>query len=228
MSEEKYFSTIEEFIKETPAKKMIAHAFKEICPNKNNRFSTCIIFALALSFAVYIGVDENTIKILTAIEGIILSAQLNIFAYLFTIYTILLAFLSDKYIKALSKVCEVDGVSSLKKRTSYYESILFLYFIGLAITGVLSLFLNCLQNDWSLTPDQGINSSITILFLLVYFFYTFRIFYELKSTIYNTIVMFRESITYKILIIAKNEKEEVMGKTGNKGKEGEFIDNNSK
>ncbi len=219
MSEEKYFSTIDEFIKETPAKKLIAHAFVEIRPSKKNWVGSWLSFGIGLFFAILVGIDENTIKILISIEGIILSAQLNIFAYLFTIYAILLAFLSDKYIKELSKVDEGNGVSSLKSRTSYYESILFLYFIGLATTGVLSIFLNCIPTDWVLTSNKIANNTMAIVLLLVYFTYTFRIFYELKSTIYNTVIMFRESIAYKLLIIVKNEKEE---------KEGEHIDNNSK
>ncbi len=206
MNEEKYFTTIEEFTEETPAKKMIAHAFGEIIPNKNNWVAFVISFILGIFFAVIIGINENTVKILLSIVGVILNVLLYIFGYLFTIYAILLAFLSDNYIKELSKL-KTDGVSSLKTSTKYYESVLFLYFIGLSITGVILLFLNCVVNEWILTENYLVNNVLAILLLTIYFTFIFRIVYELKSTIYNTIVLFRESIAYKILIIFKKEKE---------------------
>lgn len=216
MSEEKYFSTIDEFIKETPAKKMIAHAFKEIAPNKDNLCAFAISLVLGIFFAYIVGFNENTVKMLLAIVGILLNILVGVFGYLFTVYSILLAFLGDSYIKELSKINGCDGISYLKSSTTYYESVLFLYFIGLAITGVLSLFLNCIENDWVLTPNLIVNNGLAILLLSLYFSFIFRIIYELKSTIYNTIVLFRQSIAYKILIIVKKEKEGINSDNNNK------------
>ncbi|EHQ92116.1 hypothetical protein [Desulfosporosinus youngiae] len=215
MNEEKYFATINEFTEKTPAKKMIIDAFKEITPDKNNWIAFVISFVLGVFFAAIIGINENTVKILLAIVGVLLNVLLYIFGYLFTIYAILLAFLSDKYIKELAKL-KTDGVSSLMISTKYYESVLFLYFIGLCITGVILLFLNCIVNEWVLTSNYIINNSLAVLVLIIYFTYIFRIIYELKSAIYNTIVLFRESIAYKLLIIFKKERE------------GEHIDNDNK
>lgn len=216
LNDDKYFTTIEEFTEKTPAKKMIVHALNEIKPDKDNWIAFAISFFLGTFFAFIVGINENTVKILLAIEGVLLNVLLYIFGYLFTIYAILLAFLSDSYVQKLSELKQDDGVSFLKSSTSYYESVLFLYFIGLTTTGIIMLFLNCIENEWTLTPYILVNNILVSLFLIIYFTFIFRIIYELKSTIYNTIVLFRQSLAYKVLIIFKAKKE------------GEQIDNNNK
>lgn len=50
-----------------------------------------------------------------------------------------------------------------------------------------------------LTPYLYVDNALASIGLLVYFSFTFRVFYEMKSTIYNTIVLFRTSIAYKFI-----------------------------
>lgn len=207
MNEDRYFSTIEEFNKHTPAKKMIITALKEISPTKGNTFGFILSFVIGLAFAIIIGVDNDTVTITLSIVGILLNVLLAIFGSLFAVYSILLAFLNDSYIKKLSVIKYNSGTSFLKTSTTYYESILFLYFIALGITGVLLLFLNCIKIDFILTKSLAFNNICASILLTLYFTFVFRVFYELKSTIYNTVVLFRASIAYKILALIPREEE---------------------
>ncbi|MEG1564555.1 MAG: hypothetical protein RR365_12645 [Bacteroides sp.] len=101
--------------------------------------------------------------------------------------------------KRLAKI-EVKGKGSqLKQSTTYYESVLFLYFINIGITGGANLLMVCLEPNFRLTTNFVFDTWLAVILLLVYFAFSFRVFYELKSTIYNTIVLFRASIEYRFI-----------------------------
>lgn len=212
MKDDKYFSTMEEFIKTTTARKMILTALKEIKPVKSNWIGFLLSIILAIIFGAKIGISSNTVPILLEVTGIILNIVLAIFGSMFAVYSILLAFLNDSYIKRLSKIAYKNGdnddsISFLKVSTTYYESILFLYFIALSITLIILLFLNCIKPNFTLTSNLILNNILATISISLYFTFIFRVIYELKSTIYNTIVLFRASIAYKILDFSCEEKE---------------------
>lgn len=184
---------------------MIIVALKEITPTKDNWFSFALSLILGIILAIKIGIAENTIELLLPIIEKILEIYLAIFGILFTVYSIILAFLNDSYIEKLSQIDDDDGSSYLKSSTTYYESVLFLYFITLGVTGILLLFLYCLDRNYVLTSSLLINNMLAILLLFFYFTLIIRVFYELKSTIYNTIELFRKSVAYKLLSLAKKE-----------------------
>jgi hypothetical protein len=202
-----YFSNIEDLIKETPAKEMLITALKELIPSKGNRFAFLVSIFLALVFSVIIATSENTIGLCIKTIGIIMNALLAIFGCIFMVYSILLAFLNDNYIKKLSQIDYLGKSSYLKKSTTYYESVLFLYFINICMTGIILLALNCIDSKFSLTSNDLVNTILALIFLFVYFGFSFRVFYELKSTIFNTITLFRNSIAYKLLSFVQEEEE---------------------
>ena len=214
---EKYFSTIEEFEKETPAKDMIIKALKEIKPDRENPWVFIISAVLALLLAFRIGWIGNAVTISLIVVSFLFNALLPIFAVLFTIYSLLLAFMNEEYIRELASIKErSEDVSFLMEGTSYYESILFLYFIGVGITGALFLYLNCIDSEFGVTAfwvtnkaakatAYVVDSVLAVVLLTFYFFYVFRIFAEIKSIIYNTIVLFRASVALKLLNIVRKE-----------------------
>lgn len=195
----KYFSTVDEFKMTQPAHKLIAHALKELRPSRGSRFAVCISFILGFSFALWVGLSNETIDLTLDIASRFLAVQLAIFGCVFAVYSILLAFLSDSYMKRLSNISSNEGSSMLKDSTTYYESVLFLYFINIGISGLIILALTCLSLDFRLSDNLRLDTVLATVSLLVYFSFCFRTFYELKSTIYNTIVLFRASIAYKFL-----------------------------
>lgn len=202
---EKYISTTEEFIAKTSAWNLITTAFGEIIPVKNNIAVFIISLILAFGFAVRIGWYGNVITLSLVVVGFLFNALLPIFGFLFTIYSLLLAFMNEDYIRELAKLEKNDQIGMLMKTNSYYESILFLYFIGVGITGGLYLWLNCINPSFGLTSSRMLNNILATFLLFLYFLYVFRIFVELKSTLYNTIVLFRTSVAVRLLLIAKKE-----------------------
>lgn len=205
MSRDKYFSSIEEFKEAKPAKKMMMTALKEILPTKENRFGFFVSLALGVIFAIIVGTSSETINMLKMLSDKLLGTLLAIFACIFAVYSILLAFLNDGYIKRLSTINYDAKTSYLKKSTTYYESVLFLYFIGIGIAQIVLLLLSCMPEDFTLTLSHSFNTCTAIVLIWLYLSFIFRVLYELKSTIYNTIILFRASMAYKLIDFEKEE-----------------------
>lgn len=194
-----FFHTIQEFKTTEPAQKLILSALKEIIPTEGNRFAFLISLALGIFVSLSVGFADETVELLSQICDKLISVQLAIFGCIFTVYSILLAFLSDGYMKRLANIPISDKTSMLKQSVTYYESVLFLYFINTGISGALCLITCCINPDARLTPNLLLDNSLASVFLLIYFTFSFRVFYEVKSVIYNTIVLFRASIAYKFI-----------------------------
>lgn len=194
-----FFKTVEEFKETQPARKLIACALKELRPTKNDWFASFISVAFSVLFSIWIGFSIDTVSTLSTICDKVINVQLAIFGCIFAVYSILLAFLSDGYMKRLSRIQVTGKMSMLKKSIMYYESALFLYFINISVTGLVILLTECISPNASLTSVLLWDNILATIAIFIYFVFTFRVFYEIKSTIYNTIVLFRASIAYRFL-----------------------------
>lgn len=203
-----YFNTIEEFKITQPAKKLMLSAFKEIFPNKNNWFGFTLSIFFGVIVAIIIGFSTETVILFVDALETLISVQLGIFGCIFAVYSIILAFLSDGYMKRLAKIPVTDKKSMLTQSTTYYESVLFLYFINIGLTGILLILCNCLPDDFRLTSNWLFDCCFASILMVAYFFFSFRVFYEIKSTIYNTIVLFRASIAYKFIDFSIDKSDE--------------------
>lgn len=204
---EKYFTAIKEFNKTESAKALICNSLKELVPIKGNRVGFFLSLILALFFAFLIGLAENTVDLLSKATDVLIGMQLAIFGCIFAVYSILLAFLNNEYMKRLANVKTKDGVSQLKQSVTYYESVLFLFFINIGITCTITLLVKCLNPNFRLTQNIYFDTSSAVILIFIYFTFSFRVFYELKSTIYNTIVLFRASIAYKFIDFNIEDKD---------------------
>lgn len=203
----KYLQAVEEFKNIPKAKELIKYSFNEIMPNKENMFGTIISILLGTIFAFWMGFSNNTIEMFKKFIEVLLNIQLIVFGFIFSIYSILLAFFSDEYIKKIVQV-ESEGKETLLKRClTYYESVLYMYFINVAVTGIIMIGILCIPDDFKLCSYNLCNCIVATLLMIIYNSYSFRVFYELKSTIYNTILIFRTSIAYRLLSFAEKDNK---------------------
>lgn len=70
------------------------------------------------------------------------------------------------------------------------------------------LIVECLPQNFILTNSDCLNEILAGLLLYVYFSYSLRAIYELKSIIGNTLLLFRASIQYKILAFQEDGQTE--------------------
>lgn len=159
---------------------------------------------------VGIGFSAETVVLLVGALNTLIGVQLGIFGCIFAVYSIILAFLSDSYMKKLAEIPITNKAkkSMLTQSTTYYESVLFLYFINIGLTGISLILCNCLPSDFRLTTNWLFDCLFATALMILYFTFSFRVFYEVKSTIYNTIVLFRASIAYKFIDFSIDKSDE--------------------
>lgn len=110
-----YFKTAQEFVERRPARALIAKAMKELLPDKQNYFGFVLSVILSVTFALIICKSTDTVEITEDVATVFLGIQLAVFGCIFAVYSILLAFLSDSFMKRLANIDMPDEVNLLKK-----------------------------------------------------------------------------------------------------------------
>lgn len=195
-----------EFVDDINSNKMLKRSLMELKPTPKqwHGFVLCILIGAVV--AILSTYPQNTVQISKNICGDILTIQSSILGCIFTVYTILNGFLSDSYVRKLLKVDLNNRTSMLKECTSYYASALFIFFIGVVVSGLVKIFLHCVPDDFYLFDSKITNDILAGIMLCCYYSFSFRVIIELKSAIFNTIALFQTSMAYKIYdIFSENE-----------------------
>lgn len=195
-----YDDVIKELIEDTSQKSIVNSAIKELIPHKLPDAVICfVIFIVSFVVSILAVFRGNTVIISQSIIKELLSIQLALFGCVFTVYSISLAFFSDNYLKRLSRIVD-KGTNTTFLTTSikYYESALFLYFIGISLSIISMVILMTIDENFRLL-NNNLDPYIALFLLFLYLVFTFRIIFEIKSTIYNTVSLFRAHIAYKFI-----------------------------
>ena len=180
----------------------------ELLPNRRNWFGAIFSLVLALALSVILATSEETVSLSQNICGILMDVQIAIFGCIFAVYSILLAFLSDSYVERLLRIDYHNKSSYLQASTRYYESALLIYFVAILLSLTYKLLLECMPENYVFSSSHALNETLAGILLFVYFLYSIRAIYELKSIITNTLLLFRTSIQFKILGFKEHSSEE--------------------
>lgn len=214
-----YVAAAAEFSEERSVWKQILGAIHdELLPNKKNWFGTVFSVLLGVLLAFVIATSEETVTLIGNVCGTLLDVQIAIFSCIFAVYSILLAFLSDGYIKKLLQIDYHNNSSYLKASTRYYEAALFIYFVAIGLSLICKLVTQCMPQYYVLTNNNLLNELLAGVILCVYFVYSIRAVYELKSIVGNTLLLFRTSLQFRILAFNEEEKHENNHRDGNEHK----------
>lgn len=206
------FSIIEEFKEFSPPRVILAKALKELNPLQGSKIMTIVALILAGIVAFWEGFSEETVALVSRTSSLLIEIQLAVFGCIFAVCSFVITLLSDDYIARLARIKDKDDSNFLKKTVEYYESVLLLFFINIGLSGVLLIMMKVLPPESHLCQSALLNSTIASLLLLIYYSYSFRVFCEVKSVIYNTFVLFKADIAYKLLDLEiKTESENVAG-----------------
>lgn len=75
--------------------------------------------------------------------------------------------------------------------------------------------IECMPQYYVLTGNNQVNELLAGVALFIYFVYSIRAVYELKSIVGNTLLLFRTSIQFRILSFEDNETSESENKGSN-------------
>lgn len=163
------------------------------------------VAAIILATLIMVGIDFSNSSLLLTIVSKVLDIELSIFAVLITIYSIVLIFLSDDFIRIMINI-EVDNTrlnkSLFESYVYYLGHILFMYFLGLICT--ILLFFSITITVQMVNPPQIPTCLISLLYFL-YFLFSVRLIWELKSVIYNVISIFRMSLVIRISLLEQHK-----------------------
>lgn len=205
----KYQLAMESLLDDRKVWQQIAGHFQtELIPNKNNWFAFVLSLCVGVMLAVFIGTGDNTVALSREICSIFLDIQTVLFGIVLTVYSILLALLSDSYIKKLIRIGYHEQTNYLSESTRYYEAALYIFFVAMIISLCVRFVLICIPDYYLLVNTMWINECLASVLLSVYFTFSFRVVYELKSVIANTVLLFRSSLLFKINEFAESENKD--------------------
>ena len=210
-----YDDAINEFKHSPSACIMLKQAFKELVPQRNGQgkwdgiWILVIDIILSIFFAIRISFFMDTLSVFAEIIDKMIDIEIAIFGCVFTVYTILLAFFSDDFMKRLAEIKVNQKESYLQGAINYFGSVLFLWFLNISITAFGYFFTKSFDKSWCLVDDTTINNIMSTGLLFLFFSFSFRVFFELKSTIYSLIILFRSSIAYRFLEYKKSDMHDI-------------------
>ena len=131
-----YDDAINEFKHSPSACIMLKQAFKELVPQRNGQgkwdgiWILVIDIILSIFFAIRISFFMDTLSVFAEIIDKMIDIEIAIFGCVFTVYTILLAFFSDDFMKRLAEIKVNQKESYLQGAINYFGSVLFLWFLN--------------------------------------------------------------------------------------------------
>lgn len=194
--------------KKTGWKRILGLIFKELCPDKKNWFGAVLSLISGGIVAWFVGTSDQTVSITDTICTVFLEVQIAVFSCLLAAYSILLAFLDDKYIKILLKINYKGSQNYLKAGTQYYESAMYIYVLAILISLGVKLCISCMPLDFILTKNAIANELLAFGLLFVYLTYSIRATYEIKSIVTNTASLFGGSLAFRIQAFAQGLENE--------------------
>lgn len=189
-------------------KRILGLVFKELRPDRKNWFGAVLSLISGGAVAWFVGSSEQTVQITDTICTVFLEIQLTVFSCVLTAYSILLAFLDDKYIKILLKINYKGNKSYLKAGTQYYEAVMYIYVLAILLSLFTKLIIACMPVDFVLTSNMIFNEILATILLFVYLVYSIRATYEIKSIVTNTATLCGGNWAFRIQGFALDNEEE--------------------
>lgn len=203
-----YYDAVEAFIpKETGWPRICKLMIKQLRPDKKDWFGVALSCIGGVLAAFIIGCAEDTVRMTDTLCTVFLDIHVAIFGCILAAYSILLAFLDNKYIKKLLNIDYKENSNYLTAGVEYFESAMYIYVIGILLSLGVKLAVTCMPDDYILTNNHIVNELLAAVLLLGYLLYVIRTTYELKSVVANTASLFGGSLAFKIMAFAKEQEE---------------------
>lgn len=202
----KYLSVIKELTGISNSNYLIIDSFKSIKITKNNIISSSIVLLISVFLAIFASISEDTVSFSEKAGELFLNVQLAILGSVLAVYSILLAFFSEQFVKRLAALKEKNSTESvLLQYIKYFENVLCLSFVGICLSVVLKLVCDIMSDDYRMFSNNNINVLISTILLTLFISFQLRVIYEIKSLIFNTISLFRLSFAYTFTALSKED-----------------------
>lgn len=175
---------------------------KEMAPNKKNWAGVVLSVIGGITSAVVIGCAEDTVQMTDTVCTVFLEMHVAFLGCILAAYSVLLAFLSDRYVKKLLDIDYEGSANYLKAGVEYFEAAMYVYVVGILLTLFVKLIVACMPDDYVLTCSNVLNEALAVGLLVGYLTYAIRATYEIKSVVANTVTLFGGSLAFRIQAFA--------------------------
>lgn len=205
-----YYEASQDFVSEnTGWMRIFQLLHAELAPKKKNWLGTIVSILGGFCVAWMIGTADETIEMTNTVCTVFLELQVAVFGCVLTAYSILLAFLDEKYMKILLRIGYKGKPNYLKAGTDYFEAVMYIYVVGIMFSLCTKLVVTCMPVDFLLSGCDILNESLAVILLFMYLSFGIRTIYEIKSIVANTATLFGGSLAFRIQEFATDEDEEL-------------------
>ena len=190
-------SNLEEYSHHKKALFYVKNSIKELFFDKSNYYITPLSVFLGGLLAVYVSIAPETIAITLKIADIVLTTQLGIFACFMAAYTFVMTYMSEEYMKLLHDTPYGES-TYLAKVTAYLRMFSFVYSIGVIYSFLTKVFLTILDDSFVMFTNNTYNVITSTIALFIYFVYSIRLIFELKSLVHNITIVLFGKITFQV------------------------------
>lgn len=190
-------SGIDDYSHHKAASYYIISSIKSLFWNKSNHCITPLSSILGIWLAYYVSCAPDTIPITLKIADVVLTTQLAIFGCFMAAYTFAITYMTDDYMKLLHNI-SYGNSTYLAVVTSYLRTFSFAYVIGIISSFLVKIMLAVLEDCFVLFTNDTLNVVTSTVLLSLYFVYSIRLIFELKSLVHNITIVLFGKITFQI------------------------------
>ncbi|WP_433618759.1 hypothetical protein [Paenibacillus cellulositrophicus] len=171
--------------------KLLLNSISLLKLTRRRKWGLCLFWVLLL--VVYMSVFINHIDAIKSTKDIIGNVQsilISLFAIVITGYAIFQALTNGKTLIAMLKT-NAENMSKFQEYNYFFFSISVLYLFIIILNFVMSIFLNNIPDNWSLSfLDKKINDIFYSVLMSLYIVFILNALIEMKSFIYNLYQLF--------------------------------------
>lgn len=180
LEESRNISTILLFLIRDIKDEVLITNFKEDIKT-GKAYILALIFLLSLSISVPFGFRGDVPNLFSQVVDAATSIYVAFTAMLLGAYAIIHSLTDTTVVRLLSSS---KDAGSLKENARIYLKYIVMFFIGTALSFILSTILILMPDDFLLFPNQAVSTVIAVFGIYLYFFYLFVCFYAaIKFTI---------------------------------------------
>lgn len=191
-------SNLEGYSHHKKASYYMLKSIKGLLFDKSNYCITPLSVFLGFWLALYVSKSPNTITFTLKIADIVLTTQLGIFACFMAAYTFVMTYMSCDYMKLLHETTYGNS-TYLAVVASYLRDVSFVYSIGILYSFFIKIILSVMDDSFVIFSNDTYNVIASTIVLSLYFVYSFRSIFELKSLVHNITIVLFGKITFQMI-----------------------------
>lgn len=201
---EKVIENIESIAQNRHLKNLSRDMLSEIRFSKKSLFQYFISITSAIILSYVLTYKGNTVELMAYAVEVINGGDLAFLAIIFGTYAIFQALMTDSVIWVLLK----SDNNLLNISNKSFLHLILLYLVNIMINIVLLILLKAIPDEYCFFDSLAVCNIAAFVLELIYFTYSFLIFYEMKNFTVNLYQMFNVYNIYRALdLVEKNDED---------------------